>query len=461
MFVDEGSAPSVGEGLAETAVEAGSDVAPSPCLEAISDDDLERELCVLAAQINVATCHWLLLAAEFDRRGAHEAFGFVSCASWLAWRCSITPRAAREQLRVARALEELPAVTAAFRSGRLSYSKVRAITRAGAPELEAELLELATEATAAQLERIVRGYRRATAPEDSDDGFERHLSLVWQDDGSLAVRGRLAADEGELLIKALEVATEAIGADEEGRAASRADALVGLAESAIAGGVSEATGGERHQLVVHWDVGSGEGGRGAGGLGASDGGGSNGGSRAQLESGTGICETTLKRIGCDASVVAMVERDGTPLSVGRKTRSIPPALARALSSRDGGCRFPGCGRSRFVDAHHIHHWADGGETSLDNLIQLCRTHHRLLHEGGYSVERTGEELRFRTPRGHLLEAVPRLPQGSVARCVATAIDRDRGGPGESVIDAESIAPGSWGAPFDLGLTVSLLAMKEE
>ena len=81
----------------------------------------------------------------------------------------------------------------------------------------------------------------------------------------------------------------------------------------------------------------------------------------------------------------LLERAGRPLSVGRKTRSVPPALRRALASRDRGCRFPGCTNHRTVDAHHIQHWANGGATSLDNLVQLCRHHHRLLHEGGYTV----------------------------------------------------------------------------
>ena len=98
--------------------------------------------------------------------------------------------------------------------------------------------------------------------------------------------------------------------------------------------------------------------------------------------------------------------DGQPLSIGRKSRSIPPAIRRALRARDRGCRFPGCINRYRIDGHHIRHWADGGETSLDNLLQLCRHHHRLLHEGGFSCEHTignsGGKIVFRNPYGQVI-----------------------------------------------------------
>jgi hypothetical protein len=123
---------------------------------------------------------------------------------------------------------------------------------------------------------------------------------------------------------------------------------------------------------------------------------------------------TTRRLSCDASLV----RDG------RKSRTFPSALRRALRARDGGCRFPGCENRRFVDAHHVHHWAQGGETTLGNLVLLCRRHHRAVHEGGYRVDRDG---RFFDPWGGELEAVPRLPRGRpddlVERNRSLAIDR--------------------------------------
>ena len=161
--------------------------------------------------------------------------------------------------------------------------------------------------------------------------------------------------------------------------------------------------------------------------------------RSELEDGTRVSAETSRRISCDAGVVRVTHApsgansrggtrdgprrcamgqpvsdrrrvrkalagggpatDGTILDVGRRTRTIPPAIRRALEVRDRGCRFPGCG-SRFTDAHHVRHWADGGETSLDNCLLLCRHHHRLVHEGGWRVDWWGRGRPvFFDPRG--------------------------------------------------------------
>ena len=156
---------------------------------------LEREIGELAAHIAAATCRWLGLVAEFDRRGAHEKWGFHSCGAWIAWRCALDPRSAREHVRVARALEDLPLLKESFGCGELSYSKVRAITRIATPETEAELVEMARLATAAQLERLVRGYRRSVSLESAEAAHRaRRLAYEWEEDGSLYVRGRLSPD---------------------------------------------------------------------------------------------------------------------------------------------------------------------------------------------------------------------------------------------------------------------------
>jgi hypothetical protein len=135
--------------------------------------------------------------------------------------------------------------------------------------------------------------------------------------------------------------------------------------------------------------------------------------RCEVEDGPPIVPETARRLACDASVAQITEHDGKPLSVGRKTRTIPSALRRALQARDHGCRFPSCTNHRFVDGHHIRHWARGGETSVENLVLLCRRHHRLVHEGGYTVERKGnDEWRFREPGGSAIPPAPRPPPGS-------------------------------------------------
>src|SRR5689334_5537676 len=171
---------------------------------------LEEEICALASHIHAATCRWLCLVAEFDRREGWASWGARSCAHWVAWRCGIAPVSAREHVRVARRLVELPDVRAAFARGELSYSKVRAITRVEGLEQEADMLSLARHATAAQLERLVRAHRGVLAVERAARGLraERWLSWNHDDDGSLLIHGRLPAEEGAVLIAALEAARD-------------------------------------------------------------------------------------------------------------------------------------------------------------------------------------------------------------------------------------------------------------
>ena len=166
--------------------------------------------------------------------------------------------------------------------------------------------------------------------------------------------------------------------------------LLALADNALA--QDGRTGGDRYQVVVHVDEAALGGETGEGGC--------------MLADGPALAPETARRLACDAALVTLYERAGEPLSVGRKTRTIPPALRRALLARDHGCRFPGCDNSVYVDAHHIQHWALGGETALANLLLLCRRHHRLVHEGGYTVD---HDLRFRDPWGNEIPPVPPLP----------------------------------------------------
>jgi hypothetical protein len=185
------------------------------------------------------------------------------------------------------------------------------------------------------------------------------------------------------------------------------------------------TGGERYQVVVHVDAGEGAG---------------------VLEDGPALATETSERLACDASIVKMVERDGEPLSVGRRTRTVPPAIRRALEARDRHCQFPGCNNRRFLHAHHIEHWARGGQTKLGNLVLLCGRHHRYLHEGGYSLLVLGAgELEFRDPWGNRIDHVPRPPPGDPQALV----DHNR----ELGIDGLTCACGD-GDRMDLDLAVA-------
>lgn len=383
-------------------------------------DALEREITNLCAHINAASYRLLQLIAELDEISPWGAWGLASCAHWLNWRCGIGLNAAREKVRVAHALKQLPLISASFSTGELSFSKARAITRIADADNESDLLELARHATAAQVEKLVRAYRnvgklgereRANAQHES-----RELAYYYDDDGSLVIRARLPADEGAVVLQALNAAMDARGeeqqdsefgvtaetsANENRFAQRRADALVTLAETTLGHGPDPLSAGDKYQVAVHVTAET---------LGEDNTG------RCELDNGPALAAETVRRIGCDSSLIRITEDEiGNPLNVGRKTRSVPPAIRRALQARDGGCRFPGCTHDRFVDAHHIKHWADGGSTSIDNLVLLCRRHHRLVHEGGFRVERNQNgSLNFSRPDGLVIAEHPQLPNiGSV------------------------------------------------
>jgi hypothetical protein len=408
---------------------------------------LEREICELAAHIAVATCRWLGLVAEFDDRRGWAEWGVKSCAHWLSWRCSIALGAARERVRVAHRLQELPLVREAFSRGELSYCKVRALTRAATPATEAGLVEIARHATGAQLEKLIRCYSSAlsaTLGAAQRAQELRYLRWSWNDDGSVHIEARLPADDGGLVINALKAVQAEPSEQEESlaspMAACRADALVALARTATA---ANADGGAARgrpdpcELVVHVDAAT---------L-ASD----EVVERAELADGPALAPETVRRLGCDAAVVLIVERDGSPLTAGRRTRTIPPALRRALRRRDGGCRFPGCTHERFLHAHHIEHWARGGPTTLENLVQLCSRHHRLVHEGGFRVESSGRGMvRFRRPDGRVVAPAPDcLPARGAAL-------REQHRAGGVAVDADTCRPLSAGDRLDYGLAVEVL-----
>jgi hypothetical protein len=408
---------------------------------------LEQEICELAGHLAAATCRWLLLVAEFDARGGWAEWGAKSCAHWLSYRCSIGLGAAREHVRVARRLLELPLVSGAFRTGELSYCKVRAITRVATPETEEHLVDLGLHATGAQLEKVVRLFRgalRASTESACELHARRELTHVWNDDGSLTIEARLPPEEGALVLAALKAAEAAPAHPEdfsaetssppEPPAAHRADALVAMARSALASGDAAGCDGERCEVSVHVDVSS-----------LAD---DRIHERCELSDGPVIAPETARRLSCDGSIVRIIERDGRPLSVGRRTRAVPAPLRRALRSRDDGCRFPGCTHRRFLHAHHIHHWARGGPTELDNLIQLCSYHHRLVHEGGFCVEGAGKRgVRFRRPDGR---PIPEASAGARSRgSDIQGQHRARG----LAIDAKTCMPRSIGDPIDYDLTI--------
>lgn len=428
------------------------------------DDELislGEEIMTLSERLHAETHHLLRLIAEFDRREGWRLHGFGSCAEWLAYSTGLDKVTAREKVRVARALVGLPETSAAMARGELSFSQVRAITRAADAENETELLEHARSTSASGLERLVRSWRRLGRENEAALEQRRHQSRCFSvfpdDQGMYVVRGKVDPEVGALLMRAIEAASDALyrgSVPETTPEQRRADALALLAERALTVGLSapaspddssEASadvstphdsaessdasapndsaeapevdgtkesgkdgsrpesplptprpwGAERYLVILHVDPST---------LDANQEPG-----RSELEDGTRVSKETSRRLACDSSLVRVGQQsDGDGVRVEAKTRAVPLRLRRALEVRDRGCRFPGCG-SRFTDAHHIRHWVDGGATRLDNLILLCRTHHRLLHEGGFRLKPDPRGVRkptFYSPRGVPIPEVP-------------------------------------------------------
>lgn len=383
---------------------------------------LGDEIAGLAGRLNAANQRLLSCIRRFDQLEEWYRQGALSCAHWLTWRIGLAPVAAREKVRVARALGDLPRIDDAFANGRLSYSQVRAITRIATPANEVTILDVALVATGAQLERICRGYRTATEGE-KEAAKDRQVKARALGNGLVKLEIVLAADEADLLVKAIDRARveltpgRFVSDPQSGprpratskpavRAAPRptaADALVHIARLALEGGtqvearcvgVGPSVAG-RSEVVIHVDR----------DLTSAD-----AELRACLEDGTQVSAEALRRVCCDGGLVtAAVDEQGAVLDVGRKTRAIPTAIRRALWMRDSGCRFPGCCNTRFLHGHHITHWLHGGRTSLDNLVLLCSFHHRQVHEGGFSLRRTeAGGVAVRTPAGDTLARHPAL-----------------------------------------------------
>ena len=428
------------------------------------NDALVAAITRLAGHINAAQHRFLkLLAALIEREAWSDGGAIKSPAHWLNYFCGIDLGAAREKVRVAKCLAQLPQIDEAFASGAISYSKVRAMTRSATPQNEAFLLNIARHGTAHHVEMLVRKHQRVERLMQADDNLQgnsngdvaaaqfagRELHWHYDDDGMLVIRGRLTPEDGALLIKAIDgafaqlfppsvnshaqvkseqnnvrenvsaetfcsnqnpesqknvsaetfsglhgasgaqevpVSPEISDAQETSDAQEkaedtfqqkRADALMFLAEKSLHHNGSDMaplaplTPPQRHQMIIHIEKSSL-----AHGAAHS----------CSIEHGPFLSHASARRLACDTALLTVLEDShGNVLNVGRRTRTVSPALRRALTIRDHGCRFPGCTESRFVDAHHIHHWCDGGETRLENLVLLCRRHHRLVHEQGYEV----------------------------------------------------------------------------
>ncbi|MEU5911902.1 DUF222 domain-containing protein [Micromonospora sp. NPDC047527] len=344
----------------------------------------------------------LTLVRELDGRGTATAQGASSTAVWLRDRLRLGVGAARRLVELAATLDAAPVgVRDALAGGAVTIEQVRVIAEtvetvqsvagaAAADKAVGVLVDWAAQFDAALLRRLGTRILGHVAPEVADAAAQaalraeesraardRHVTLSEQPDGRLRLTGSLDTEAAALLRAAIDPLTAPAGPDDTRTPGQRRhDALADVCRLALRTGELPDHGGDPTQLVVtttydmlrqHLDTGT-------------------------LDTGGHLTPEAVRRLACDAAILpAVLGSTGQVLDVGRQRRLITGPLRRALVLRDGGCAFPGCDRPpRWCDAHHIQHWADGGDTSLANAVLLCGHHHRHIHHGDWTVRLGGD-----------------------------------------------------------------------
>jgi hypothetical protein len=371
----------------------------------LPDARIEEDFAELHRAVEQLEVERLRRLAEIERRRLHERDGFLSAAAWVVGRFRVAWGAAREHIRLARALDHMPETRAALDEGEVSMSAVRVLVAAREASVEAfercerQLVEAARIHSVSELVRVAAFWREAAVQEDAPGGEDRlrarrrlHASASLM--GMVRVDGDLDPEIGESLLTALKAVIDAesrSGADDDRTPAQkRADALGEICRQWLDLAERPTVAGERPHVTVTVDA-------------AALGGRSDAG---ELDHAGPVGADAVRRLACDASVMRVVMSGRSePLDVGRRTPDVPPSMRRAVTVRDRRCRFPGCDRPHtWCDAHHVVHWADGGPTALSNLVLLCRRHHRMIHSGRFGVELSGGGPLFRRSDGsHLVE----------------------------------------------------------
>ena len=413
-------------------------------LERLSDEELIGEVSKLAAQLAAGEARMVELAAEADRRGLWGGkWEARSLAEWLSWLTGMSPKTARDHAFMADRVERFPETHGALSTGSISFDQARSIVSTEAPEHEAKLTELARQTTAGQLQRIVRTYRRVTSLSETSDAnatHERRYLNYFFTDETFELHGRLTTEDGALVARAFDraldkllKATDPDPVPYESKPAwdspdqLRADALVELAETWLADNKSSSRA-NSYEVVVHVD---------ADALRSDE-----PGARCEVEGTGSIAPETARRLTCDSALVGLIEHEGEPLAIGRRSRRVPHGLRRALEARDRTCRFPGCPNRGRLDAHHFTHWIEDGKTELPNLLLLCRRHHRMVHEGGYTISRARDGTWiFTRPNGSTVE-LPERPPSSHEDLRADGADA-------RIAERDPLAPEGAGEGIDL------------
>jgi len=380
------AAVAAAEVLADTAsaLEAAVDARLRENIDNWSTAALGEDLIAERRQIDRQEADFARRARLFEQRGGDEEDGASSLVSWLRNRCGLSSGEAMKRAEVARQLPELPEAEKRFRTGELGFSHAavlaRVVTEVGpeAARMASDtLLDAASRLDPTRLRIVGRHLRHCVDPDGAlaaalKDHERRFLHLSQTFDGVYIIDGLLDAEGGATLQTALGALSHRLPGDMRSPAERRADALVELAVRQLQGGSLPSVHGQRPHLMLTASVDALAGSPRA--------------MPAELALAGPVHAETARRIACDASASTVTMAGSEPLSVGREQRRIPAAVRRALAHRDRGCRFPGCDRPpEWTDGHHVTHWARGGETSVANLVLLCRVHHRRVHDEGWSL----------------------------------------------------------------------------
>jgi hypothetical protein len=362
---------------------------------------LIRDIDSVHARVSAAQRQLLELVAEGDRAEVWRDSGARDLPAWLAIRYGVSVWKARRWIAAAHALEALPLLSAALRSGDLDIDKVVELARFATPDSERRLIRWAAGVSCGAVRR--RGDRELSHPIEDVREAERYRSVTWwftSEGTRFGLLADLPACDGAVIAKALERTADTLpvmpaedGA--HGVDARRADALVALASTRVAADADP----DRATVVVHASLDA---------LVTGTGG-------CEIENGPVIHSQAARRLLCNGRVQTVIEdAAGRPVGVGRLSREPPAWMMRQLRHRDGGCRFPGCGARRFAQAHHIDWWEHGGVTDLDNLLLVCSFHHKLVHEHGWSIRGRATEEAWLRPDGSAFVAGPGPPTETVA-----------------------------------------------
>ncbi len=348
---------------------------------------IRQRLKLLSQEISSQHADLLELLVRFDDQQGWKSSGASHCAAWMNAEIGISTQLSWEYLRVGRQLQSLPTLQALFRVGKLSWSKVRLITRVADSDTEKTLCHAALDASVSEVKRLCEGYRwrDESNGEDIDDAENARAiqqwnsrSFTWREasNGSTQIQLVLPPELAQAFLNSVEHCLGELGSADNSMSQRRADAAVLMAESSLQSAGQAIATADRYQVSVIVDETE---------L-TSKNNPATPAKRPTINGAGPIARETAKRLACDCSMIVTKTRNGEPVDIGRKSRIWPNAMARAIKERDQRCVWPGCDHSRHLHIHHMQHWADGGATSIDNGVCLCSHHHTLVHEGGYKVE---------------------------------------------------------------------------